>query len=197
MDEQQVLDESLILFVAGHETSANALSWALYLLSQHPEWHEAVRSENITPSSTLPELMQLDVTRQVINETMRLYPPAWVIDRLSNDDDEILGFRYPKDTYTIQYIYGVHRDPDLWPNPENFQPERFAPEKLKEHVPFSYLPFGGGPRLCIGNQFAMLEMLLVVSYVARHFRLQLVGPHPVVQPLITLRPRGEVRVQLR
>jgi cytochrome P450 len=196
MTEKQVLEESLILFIAGHETSANALSWCFYLLSQHPEWYAAVRDENKTPSTTFGELMRRDLTRQVINETMRIYPPAWIIDRLSNDDDEILGFSYPKDTLAILYTYGVHHDEDLWPDPLRFDPTRFTPENMKEHVPYSYLPFGGGPRLCIGNQFAMMEMLLVVSHVVRNFQLQLIGEHPAMQPLVTLRPKGEVLMKL-
>jgi cytochrome P450 len=192
MEEQQILDESLILFVAGHETSANALTWCLYLLTQHPKWYAAVRDECAAHGSSFTNLMQLQITRQVINETMRMYPPAWIIDRLSNDEDEILGYRYPKDTFTIQYIYGVHHDEDLWPDPSRFDPTRFDPEKVKGHIPYSYLPFGGGPRLCIGNQFAMLEMLLIISYITRHFDLSFVGEHPAMQPLVTLRPKGEV-----
>jgi len=196
MTEKQVLDESLILFVAGHETSANALTWCLYLLTQHPEWYDAIKAETTSAPTTYAELMQLQVTKQVIQETMRLYPPAWIVDRVSVADDEIKGFRYPGETFTIQYIYGVHHDPDLWPDPECFDPDRFSPERVKDQIPFSYLPFGGGPRLCIGNQFAMLEMLLVVSHIVRNYRLQLVGDHPVLQPLVTLRPKGEVLMKL-
>jgi cytochrome P450 len=194
MDEQQVLDESLIMFVAGHETSANALTWCFYLLSQHPEWYAAIRDESKVPATSFNDVMKLEATRQVIQETMRIYPPAWIIDRLSNDEDEIMGFKYPKDTFTIEYIYGVHHDPDLWPDPEKFDPLRFSPERQKSQIPYSYLPFGGGPRLCIGNQFAMLEMLLVVSYVVRHYRIKLEGPHPEIQPMVTLRPKGEIRL---
>jgi cytochrome P450 len=197
MTEAQILDESLILFVAGHETSANAITWCLYLLSQHPEWYQAVRDEVMSAGTTFQDLMQLQVTRRVIDETMRLYPPAWIIDRVSVGEDEILGYQYPGGTFTIQYIYGVHHDPDLWPNPEHFDPTRFEPERIKDQVPYSYLPFGGGPRLCIGNQFAMMEMLLVVSYVVRHYTLDLVGDHPVVQPLVTLRPKGDVMMELK
>lgn len=196
MTERQILDESLILFVAGHETSANALTWCLYLLSQHPGWLEAVRDEVSGVPRTFQELMQLQLTKQVIQETMRIYPPAWIIDRVSVDKDEVLGYSYPGDTFTIQYIYGVHHDPDLWPDPERFDPERFSPENVREQIPYSYVPFGGGPRLCIGNQFAMLEMLLVVSYVVRHFQFKHIGAHPVVQPLVTLRPKGEVMMGL-
>jgi cytochrome P450 len=196
MTERQILDESLILFVAGHETSANAITWCLYLLSQHPQWFEAVRNEVLSAGTEYHDLMQLQITKQVINETMRLYPPAWIIDRVAIDEDEILGYRYPGGTFTIQYIYGVHHDPDLWPDPETFDPGRFDPEKITDHVPYSYLPFGGGPRLCIGNQFAMMEMLLVVSHVVRHFDLKHVGDHPVMQPLVTLRPKGEVKMEL-
>lgn len=196
MTDKQILDESLILFVAGHETSANALTWCLYLLSKHPEWYEAVSAEVASAPSSFQELMQLQITKQVIQETMRIYPPAWIIDRVSVEDDAVMGYRYPGKTFTIQYIYGVHHDPDLWPDPQRFDPERFSQENVKTHVPYSYLPFGGGPRLCIGNQFAMLEMLLVISYIVRHFRIELAGEHPSVQPLVTLRPKGEVLMKL-
>jgi cytochrome P450 len=196
MHDEQVLDESLILFVAGHETSANALTWCFYLLSRHPEWFAAIRDESTTVASSFAEIMHREVAKQVIHETMRIYPPAWIIDRVSNADDEVLGYRYPKDTMTIQYIYGVHHDPDLWPDPSRFDPSRFSQDKTKDQIPYSYLPFGGGPRLCIGNQFAMLEMLLVLSHVSRQFRLEHFGETPVVQPLITLRPKSAVMMRI-
>ncbi|MDX1477043.1 MAG: cytochrome P450, partial [Saprospiraceae bacterium] len=186
----QVLDESLILFVAGHETSANALTWTLYLLTQHPHYLEAIRNEHRGGDLSFTGLMQRTMTRQVIEESMRLYPPAWIIDRLPNEDDGVLGFSYPKDTFLIQFIYGVHHDPELWPDPSRFDPERFSETAKRTHVPYSYLPFGGGPRLCIGNQFAMLEMILVLGYIARHFDLRSITMRPEIQPMVTLRPRG-------
>ena len=196
MDERQVLDESLIIFVAGHETTANALTWILYLLTQHPGWTEAIRDEHDTEPTGLMDVMRRSATRQVIEEAMRLYPPAWIIDRLPNTADEILGFRYPKDTFLIQYIYGVHRDPDLWPDPERFDPERFGEEGKKQHVPYSYLPFGGGPRLCIGNQFAVMEMILALGQIVKRYDLTLVGEHPEMRPMVTLRPKGKVMMRV-
>ncbi len=196
MDEQQVLDESLILFVAGHETSANALTWCIYLLSQHPDWLGVLREECNSIEPTFDGLMKLTRTRQVIEETMRLYPPAWVIDRLSGEADEILGYSYPADTFLILFIYGTHHDSDLWPHPGRFDPSRFEARNTQDHIPFSYLPFGGGPRLCIGNQFAMLEMLLVISHLVRHYTPVLHGAHPQILPLVTLRPKGRLEMQM-
>lgn len=190
MDDKQVLEESLILFIAGHETSANALTWTLYLLATHPEYLEEIRQEAQEPPQSMDEAFRLPMTRMVIEESMRLYPPAWIIDRLSNSDDAVCGYSYPENTFVIQYIYGVHRDPDLWPEPEKFDPRRFSKDNKKTHVPFSHLPFGGGPRLCIGNQFAMLEMIIVLNYIARHYDFTLITGKPQVQPLVTLRPKG-------
>lgn len=196
MDETQVLDESLILFIAGHETSANALTWTLYLLSRYPETLEALREEASALPSTMAEAMRMTETIKVIEESMRLYPPAWVIDRLSLGEDAICGFSYPANTFIILYIYGLHHDPDLWPQPERFDPERFSDRNKQEHMPYSYLPFGGGPRLCIGNQFAMLEMILALAYVVRHYDFRLAGPEPEMQPLVTLRPKDGLWMEI-
>jgi cytochrome P450 len=197
MSEEQVLDESLILFTAGHETSAVALSWIFYLLAQHPEYLEMIRDE--TPGSgfnSLEAVMKMQSTTQVIEESMRMYPPAWVVDRLSNVDDIIGDYSYPKDTFFILWIYGLHNDPDLWPMPEKFDPSRFDPARKKERAPFSYIPFGAGPRMCIGYQFAMMEMIQTVRYVATNFNYTLIDKDVGMRPLVTLRPRSDMRIHV-
>lgn len=130
---------------------------------------------------------------------MRLYPPAWIVDRQALDDDTYNGVALPKGTLISAYLYGAHHATEFWPDPESFRPERFAPDQMREQTPYSYIPFGGGPRLCIGNQFALTEMQLVLLEVMRHFDLEWVPNQPPVlmQPLITLRPRHDFRVRFR
>ncbi|RLD20069.1 MAG: cytochrome P450 [Bacteroidetes bacterium] len=195
MSEEQILDESLILFTAGHETTAVALSWTFYLLAKHPQYLEMIREE--TPSggfTSLEEVMRMQMTTQVIEESMRIYPPAWLIDRLSNSDDAVGNFSYPKDTFFIIWIYGLHNDPDLWPHPEVFDPGRFDPALKKARKPFSYIPFGAGPRLCIGHQFAMMEMIQAVAHVATNYNYELIDHDVGLRPLVTLRPKSTVPI---
>ena len=195
MSEEQILDESLILFTAGHETSAVALSWTFYLLAKHPQYLEMIRKE--TPDdgfSSLEEVMKMQMTTQVIEESMRRYPPAWVIDRLSNSDDAVGDFSYPKDTFFILWIYGLHNDPDIWPQPEKFDPGRFDPAFKKDRKPFSYMPFGAGPRMCIGHQFAMMEMIQTVAHVAANYNYELVDRDVGIKPLVTLRPDSTIPI---
>lgn len=197
MDDEQLIHETGILFVAGHETSANALAWTLYLLAQHPDVQQRVRDELDAVSPGAPpnfeQLRQLTYLTQVINEAMRLYPPAWITDRVALADDEVAGVKIPRGTLVVPYIYGIHHDAGLWPDPEAFRPDRFAPDQRKGQEAFAFLPFGGGPRLCIGNSFAMMEMQLVVAAWLRRFDFGLLPGAPVVaQPLITLRPKGGI-----
>lgn len=200
MTDEQVLDEAAILLVAGHETSANALSWLWYLLARHPEEAARVRAEQAAVLGAAPpsfaELPRLPYSMQVIQETLRLYPPAWIVDRQAAEDDEYQGLPLPKGTLISAYLYGVHHSPRLWPEPEAFRPARFGPEQQREQVPYAFIPFGGGPRLCIGNQFALTEMQLVLLRVLRRFEVEWVE-QPAVQmrPLITLRPRAEIRLR--
>ena len=202
MTTRQLLDETKILFVAGHETSANALAWTLYLLTRHPEALARVRSEVDEVSGgnplTAEDLRKLTYTTQVIEESMRIYPPAWITDRLSLSDDECLGYRYPKGTMIGVYIYGTHHNPKLWDAPHEFRPERFSPEAKKKRHSYAYFPFGGGPRLCIGNSFAMMEMLLAIAKMAVKYDFELVpGQHIVPHPLVTLRPGNGIRMRFR
>ncbi|QDA59067.1 cytochrome P450 [Hymenobacter jejuensis] len=202
MTETQVLDEAAILLVAGHETSANALSWVWHLLAQHPEVVAKLRREMAEVLGdrrpAFADLPRLGYALQVVQETMRLYPPAWITDRISLEDDEYNGVFLPKGTLISIYLYGVHHSPKLWDEPEVFRPERFAPEQVRQHAPYAYAPFGGGPRLCIGNQFALTEMQLVLLETLRRFDVEPVVQPPVqLEPLITLRPRHDFRVRFR
>lgn len=201
MTDQQLMDEAAILFLAGHETSANTLAWTMYLLAKHPEVNAKVLKEleTIAPgrSPKFEELRQLPYLTQVINESMRLYPPAWITDRVALNDDEVNGVPIPKGTLLTLFIYGLHHQNSQWEEPEMFRPERFTPENNKSRPAFSYLPFGGGPRLCIGNSFAMMEMQLVLAAVVRRFHLRLPPDYVALsKPLITLRPADGILMYL-
>ncbi|OWY21769.1 cytochrome P450 [Sphingobacteriales bacterium UPWRP_1] len=201
MNNKQLRDESMILIVAGHETSANALAWALYLISQHPEVEQKLLEEaatvlgNRTPA--FEDLPNLQYTRQVIQETMRLYPPAWIIDRTALEDDEVDGYKIPKDCILLLFIYGTHHSPKYWKDPETFNPDRFSKENLKDLPNYAYFPFGGGPRLCIGNNFALFEMQIVLATLLRQFTFSLQPGQTIdLQPLVTLRPRYGVQMNI-
>lgn len=192
MTINQLLDECLILFVAGHETTANALSWTFYLLAQNPVHQHKIRQEARSWENEgqphFAHLPKLQYTLQVIEESMRLYPPAWIIDRVAKEEDEAGGFRIPKNTMVILYTYGAHHSRRLWTDPETFEPKRFDPENRIHIQPYTYFPFGGGPRLCIGNNFALMEMQLVLTQLYKHFDFALVSKDVNLLPLITLRP---------
>lgn len=201
MTDRQLRDELITLFSAGHETSANGLNWAFYLLDQHPEVTQKVVAEiqavigdrRPTPS----DLMSLTYTRQVLMEVLRLYPPAWAIGREPLEDDVIDGYLIPRKSAVVMALYAIHRNPAYWPEPERFDPSRFEPEKVKERHKFAYLPFGGGPRLCIGKDFAMMEMLAVLALVLRRYEVKLLPDHPIdLEPLITLRPLFGIKAQI-
>ncbi|TGE14189.1 cytochrome P450 [Hymenobacter elongatus] len=209
MTTAQVLDEALILLIAGHETSANALTWLLYLVAQNPSEAVAIRTETAAVLAgrppeqaaapfTFEELPRLGRALYAVQEALRHYPPAWMVDRLSLADDDYQGLHIPKGTLFSLYIYGLHHDAKHWERPAEFCPLRFAPGQ-GPLVPAAYAPFGGGPRLCIGMQFALTEMQLVTLELLRQFEVQLVaGQLPVsTQPLITLRPKGDFELRLR
>ncbi|MEL6141747.1 MAG: cytochrome P450, partial [Bacteroidota bacterium] len=199
MEEQQLLDEIKILFVAGHETSANALAWTLYLLEQHPVYLTKVRKEIMDQlgegPATAENLRQLTLLTAIIEESMRLYPPAWITDRVALEDDQFAEEIIPKDTIVNLYIYGVHHSSTHYQNPELFRPERmFHVEKKKRH-PFAFMPFGAGPRLCIGMHFAMLEMQLTLVHLLRHYEFERTSTNPIPnQPYITLRPKKSIEM---
>lgn len=197
MNDQQLRDESMILFLAGHETSANALTWLWYLVTQHPEVEAKLLEEVNTvlgnKDATFEDLPKLKYTKQVIQEAMRLYPPAWIIDRAAIEDDEIEGIKIPKGSLVILPIFAVHRNEKYWKNALDFNPDRF--EKAPPLSDYTYFPFGGGPRLCIGNSFAYFEMQIVVAHFIRRFKIKFAPNQKVdIKPLITLRPKFDMNM---
>lgn len=199
MDDRQLRDEVMTLLLAGHETTANALTWAWYLLSGHPDVERKLHQElsgvlnGRTP--TINDLPRLPYTRMIIDETLRLYPPAYAIGRLGVDADEVGGYDVPRQAIITLSPYLTHRHPQFWPDPERFDPERFTPERSADRPRYAYLPFGGGPRQCIGNSFALTEAVLILATLAQQVRLRLVAGHPVdTEPLITLRPRHGMKM---
>ncbi len=201
MSDQQLRDEAITLFAAGHETSSNGLSWIFYLLTQNPDVLKKLREEldqelgNKTPS--FEDLRKLSYTMQVIQEGMRLYPPAFAIGREPVEDDEINGVHIPKGSVVFVSIAGLHRDPKYWERPDEFYPERFSPENEKNRPRMAYMPFGAGPRMCIGNHFALMEMQLLLAMLVRQFDMELVtGQKIAAQPLITLKPKHGIRMRI-
>jgi cytochrome P450 len=199
MTPQQLRDEALTLFLAGHETTASTLSWTWWLLAQNPRVEEKFHAEldsvlnGRTP--TLDDLPQLAYTSHILSESMRLYPPAWAVARLAIEDHELAGYPVPQGTGVAAIPWVVHRDPRWYDKPDEFIPERWEGELLKKIPRFAYFPFSSGARQCIGNSFALMEANLVLTTIAQQFRFQLLAGHPVV-PLasITLRPRHGLHV---
>ncbi len=194
MTEEQLHNETITLLLAGHETTANALTWTWYLLSRHPRWRQDVRDEVMgllgDRAPTADDLPGLDLVTRVFQEAMRLYPPIWIMERRVLEDDVVGGYHIPAGSALELSPYVTHRHPAFWENPEGFDPDRFTPQRAAARPQYAYLPFGGGQRLCIGNHLAMLEARVIVSRVLQRFKLDLVPGFPVEpKPGITLRPR--------
>ena len=194
MNDEQLRAEVKTLLLAGHETTANALTWTWYLLSQHPEAEAKLHAEldmvlaGRTP--TIEDLPRLAYTRMVIDETLRLYPPAWIVARRATAADTFGPYALPAGANVVISTYVTHRHPQFWEEPARFDPERFSPERAEKRHRYAYFPFGGGPRQCIGNTFALMEAQLILATLAQRYRLRLVPGHPVEpQALITLRPK--------
>jgi cytochrome P450 len=200
MTDQQVRDESLTIFLAGHETTANALTWTWYLLSQHPDVEAKLHEEldRVLKGKRLPtfeDVPSLRYTEMIFAESMRLYPPAWAIGRLAVSDCEIGGYVIPTGSLVLLSPYVMHRDERFYPDPTRFDPERWMPEARESRPTYSYFPFGGGARRCIGEGFAWMEGILLIATLAREWRMRLVPNHPVeVRPVITLRPKHGMRM---
>ena len=192
--ETLLRDEAVTMLVAGHETTACGLTWIWYLLSKHPEverrlLHEiaSVLGGRPPTSENLPRLVY---TKMVVQECLRLLPAVWWFARTSLAEDEIGGYRIPKGAIILLCQYVTNRHPKFWDNPEGFDPERFAPERSGERPHFAFFPFGGGPRICIGNHFAMMELMIAVPAILQRFRLSLVPGHPIAfEPLVALRAK--------
>ncbi|MGB3798463.1 MAG: cytochrome P450 [Lewinella sp.] len=198
MTDEQLVDEILILFAAGYETSANALAWTVWLLLKHPSELERVREEltQLGEPAGYGNVARLPYLTQVIKESMRLYPPAWITDRIAKTDDEVFGFRIPAGTTVGIFIYGIHRSASHYERPDEFLPERMHEDRIKERPSFSYLPFGGGPRLCIGHHFALLELQLFLAHLSGGHSVNPVGPLPSLEPVpfITLQQDRRVAI---
>ena len=192
MDDEQLIDEILILFVAGHETTSNALSFISQLLAIHPEWQEKVcrESQNLQDTELMELVTNSPIAQQVIEEGMRLYPPAYFIDRVNLSDDEFEGIQFEKGSNLLFSVYEIHRHPKLWKDPEKFKPERFA--NGGRQFSSQYFPFGAGPRKCIGNNFAMFEMIIALLELTSTYRIHPVKEEMEIKPLITLKPKNAI-----
>jgi cytochrome P450 len=201
MTDRQLRDEAITIFLAGHETTANALSWTWMLLAQNPDveakLHAELEAVLAGRAPSVEDLASLRYTGHVITESMRLYPPAWGMARVAIEDVEIGGYPIPKGCGVSLAQWVVHRDPRWFDAPEQFRPERWEGDLLKRLPRFAYFPFGGGPRQCIGNNFAVMEATLLLATIAQKFRVRLVPGHQVVpMPSITLRPRFGIRARI-
>lgn len=191
MSIEQLIDEIKVLFIAGHETTANALTFTLHLLGSNPEVQQKVLDEiteiESQTKNIIEQLQKMTYTNAVLNESMRLYPPAWITDRQNVEDDTLAQFKIKKDTLIGVSFYELHRNPKYWNNPDEFIPERFLGEQRKESMQYFY-PFGAGPRMCIGTGFAIYEMCLTISQIVKKYVIK--SNNDVIQfnPLITLKP---------
>jgi len=201
LTDKQVRDETISFFIAGHATIASALTWTWYLLSTHPEVWRRLRAEVDEVLGDRPpavaDLGRLPWTGMVVHEAMRLYPPVYLVLRRAVADDEVGGYRIPAGSNIALCPYVTHRHPGLWDNPEGFEPERFAPEAARRRHRMAFFPFSGGPRRCIGEGFALLQLPLVVAMVAQRYRLSLLPSRPAeVEAAVTLRPRAPMLMRV-
>ncbi|MDX2031813.1 MAG: cytochrome P450 [Blastocatellia bacterium] len=201
MTDLQLRDEAMTIFLAGHETTANALTWTWYLLSQNPaaeaRFHEEIDQVLAGRLPTAEDYPRLKYAERVFAESMRLYPPAWIIGRRALSDYAIDGYAIPAGSILLMSQYVMHHHPAYFPDPDRFDPDRWTPEAKEARPQFSYFPFGGGPRLCIGEQFAWMEGVLVLAVIAQRWRPRLAPGHPVaMQPLVTLRPKHGMKMVL-
>jgi enediyne biosynthesis protein E7 len=201
MSDRQLIDEALTLVVAGHETTASGLNWAWYLLSQHPQADARLHAEVCAaPALVAPSLAQMEAltyTQQVVNEALRLYPPGWLLSRRTISADVLGGHPIPAGADVLLSPYLLHRHPRFWKDPDAFRPERFAPEHEAERPRFAYMPFAAGPRHCIGETFALYEMLVHLYKVARHYRLTYASEEPIeLEAQINLRTRKPLYMRL-
>jgi cytochrome P450 len=201
MTDLQLRDELMTLILAGHETTANALTWTLLLLSRHPEVHERLRSElDEVLGVRLPglaDVKRLTYTEQVIKEAMRVYPPVWMVERQAVGDDELGVYHLPAGHLVGVSPWTLHRDPEVFPEPARFDPDRFTPEASAGRSRYSYLPFGGGQRTCIGNAFAMMEAVIILATLVSRFDIRLVDKRKIeLEPSITLRPKRGLRMSV-
>lgn len=199
MSDKQLRDEIATTFIAGHETTATAMAWTLYLLARNPSVLEKLQNEvdELGKDPGLEDLPRLQYTQWVAAEGLRYYPPAWIIGRMAVEEDEILGYRIPQNTNILIPTIYLHHKAEYWDNPEEFRPERHGEKKTKDLPKYAYFPFGGGPRFCIGINFAMMEMHLLLPTIIRHFDLQASGQELKMDPLITLHPKSGIKLNMQ
>ena len=200
MSDKQVRDEAMTLFLAGHETTANALAWTWYLLAQHPEVaNEMYRVIDEVLGGELPtanDYPRLQYVEMVLAESMRLYPPAWAVSRLAIEDVDLGGYSIPRDAVVVASQAVLHRDPRFWDQPARFDPMRFTPDAKAARPKYAYFPFGAGPRLCIGEGFAWMEGVLILATIAQKWSMELLSHNVKPKASITLRPAGGIKVRL-
>ena len=191
----------MTIFLAGNETTALTLSWAWYLLAQNPEaekkFHAELDEVLGARLPTMDDLARLSFTEKIAKESMRLYPPAYGLGREALNECEIGGFRVPRGTQVFMFQWVIQRDPRFFSEPDKFLPERWTEEFTNSLLKYAYFPFGGGPRACIGNYFAMMEVLLLLATIGQRFRFSLVPDHPIhLMPAMSLRPRDGIKVKV-
>ncbi len=201
MTDEQLRDEAMTIFLAGHETTANALTWTWYLLSQNPnveaKLHEEIEDVLGGRSATAEDFFRLRYAEMVFAEAMRMYPPAWLIGRRALNDYQLKGYHVPSRSIILMSQYVMHHNSNYFPEPDRFDPDRWTPEAREARPKFSYFPFGGGPRVCIGEGFAWMEGVLVLATLAQKWKMRLVSGHPVeLQPLVTLRQKHGMKMKL-
>lgn len=200
MTDEEIIENTLSFVIAGHETTASALTWTLGILARHPEHQDAIAEEvrRVTGGGvpTPEQITELDFTTRVASEAMRVYPPAGMIARRTLRDITLAGTTIPADSTAIVPIYAIHHNPKLWPDPEAFRPERFSPAESEGRSRFAYLPFGAGPRICIGNTFALNEAVAVLAILVSAFRIKSLGPLPKPVLRVTMRPVTPLEVEI-
>jgi len=201
MDDEQLRTQVMTLMLAGYETTASALTWTWHLLSQNAAMIERLRDEVRETLQERPprysDLDNLSFTGMVLDESLRLFPPAWILGRCAINDDVINGYYIPANTVIAICIYTLHRHPDFWDEPDAFNPERFSPENTRKRNKYAYIPFGAGPRQCIGNNFGLMEAALIMACVLQRFELHSTpGTNVQPQALFVLRPNRDVMMSL-
>jgi cytochrome P450 len=194
-NRQLLRDELVTLLLAGHETTASTLGWTFHLLDRHPEVRDRVRAEAVEVLGdrvpTVDDLHRLTYTTMVVQEAMRLYPPVWILPRVAQQDDVVGGYEVPAGADVLICPYILHRHPDLWEDPERFDPERFDPQRVANRPRYAYIPFGAGPRFCVGSNLGMMEAVFVTALATRDLTLRTVPGHQAVpEPMLSLRMRG-------